>query len=107
MMNIERPIKVITGYDSYFFNDVVRRYPITNTKEWSLDGTETEYVSYDNNGNVPRRDPWGRKFRDWICGDDPRIHGWDIHSFDPSKLRYTRWTSVDGVPIKLVVFSYV
>ncbi len=95
----ETPLKVITGYDEVAFGDIKRRYPITND-EWNLDETGTEYVSVGNNGNVPRFDPWGRTFRAWTCDDDFRIRSWDDHSFDDYK--YTRWTTIEGVPIKLV-----
>ena len=100
-MNKERPLKVITGYDEVSFGDIVERYPITN-HEWRLDSTETEYVMFGN-GDVPRFDPWGRRFRSWTVNDEARIRAWDDHSFDPEKLSRTRWTSVEGVPIKLVV----
>ena len=94
----KKPLKVITGYDSDFFDDIVERYPITN-HEWRLNTEQTEYVVFGN-GDVPRLDPWGRRFRPWTADADARILGWENHSFDGFK--YTRWTSVEGVPIKLV-----
>ena len=98
-MNMERPIKVITGYDEVFFDDIVERYPITN-HEWRLNTEQTEYVVFGHARRKPKRDPWGRTFRPWTCDDDARIREWDDHSFPGFK--YTRWTTVEGVPIKLV-----
>ena len=100
-MSKETPLKVITGYDEVSLGDIKRRYPITND-EWELDETGTEYVC-ERSPNPPRFDPWNRRFRPWIVGDETKIREWDIHSFDPTKLTHTRWTSVEGVPIKLVV----
>ena len=97
-MNKERPLKVITGYDSDFFDDIIERYPITN-HEWQLNSEETEYVC-ERSPNPPRLDPWGRTFRPWTCDDDAKIREWDDHSYPGYK--YTRWTTVEGVPIKLV-----
>ena len=98
MMTVET-LLVITGYDEVSFGDVKRRYPITND-EWELDETGTEYVSVGNNGNVPRLDPWGRKFRPWKCDVAASPRHWIDHSYDDYK--YTRWTTIEGVPIKLV-----
>ena len=95
----ETPIKVITGYDEASLGDIKLRYPITND-EWNLDETGTEYVC-ERSPNVPRCDPWNRRFRPWNAGDETKIREWDQHSF--KKFSHTRWTSVEGVPIKLVV----
>ena len=97
-MNIETPLKVITGYDEASLGDIKQRYPITND-EWKLIGPGTEYVC-ERSPNPPRLDPWGRRFRPWIVGDETKIRKWENHSFPGYK--YTRWTSVEGVPIKLV-----
>ena len=101
-MNMERPIKVITGYDEVSFGDIKRRYPITN-HEWRLNAAftiATEYVHEGKGKRKPKRDPWGRIFRPWTCDDDAEVRYWDDHSFPGYK--YTRWTTVEGVPIKLV-----
>ena len=98
-MNMERPIKVITGYDEVAFGDIKRRYPISN-HEWKLNDDGTEYVYEGQGKRKPVRDPWGRIFRGWTCDDDAGVRHWDDHSFPGYK--YTRWTTVEGVPIKLV-----
>ena len=96
------PLKVITGYDSDFFDDITKRYPITN-HEWQLNSEETEYVC-DRSPNVPRLDPWGRRFRKWTCDDDSTVLEWEKYSYKTERPSWTRWTSVEGVPIKLWLY---
>ena len=98
-MSKEEPLLVITGYDEVAFGDIKRRYPITND-EWELDETGKEYVHEGQGNRKPKRDPWGRTFRPWKCDVAASARYWDDHSFPGYK--YTRWTSVEGVPIKLV-----